>query len=152
MLAVMAGTLVVVAGAVALVAMARTAVVMPMPGAVVAMVPVMTVVLVPMPGSVTAMARMVVVGRNEDEGVRRKRVPMPVPARMAAGMLASVVKAVSPRFVRYPENGSRGKSEEGRLAGRKVMAVLSAVTLSVTGGRRLDAESQHREQGCEQRG
>ena len=76
MLPVMPGAL--VAGA--LVAMARTVVVMPVPGAVVAMmavvvipravVAVVVVVVVPMPVAVVAVAAVVV--RNEDEGVRRK--------------------------------------------------------------------------------
>ena len=130
-----------------LLTMSRT-VVVPMPWSVAALA--RTVAVVPMPGSVVAVARTVVVGRTEDEGVRRKTVPISVPARMATGMLASVVKAMPPLFVRYPEKGSRGNSVENRLAGRNVMAERAAATLSLTGERRLDAESKHCEQGPEQ--
>ena len=130
-----------------LLTMSRT-VVVPMPWSVAAMA--RTVAVVPMPGSVVAVARTVVVGRTEDEGVRRKTVPISVPARMATGMRPSVVKAMPPLFVRYPEKGSRGNSVENRLAGRNVMAERAAATLSLTGERRLDAESKHCEQGPEQ--
>ena len=142
----------------ALVAMARTVVVMPVPGAVVAMmavvvipravVAVVVVVVVPMPVAVVAVAAVVV--RNEDEGVRGKAVPMPVPATMATGMLPmTVIRALS-RFVQHPVEGSRGNSEENRLAGRGVIAVPAAVALSLPGERRLDAERKHCEQGREQ--
>ena len=139
----------------ALVAMARTVVVMPVPGAVVAMMAVVVipravvaVVVVPMPVAVVAVAAVVV--RNEDEGVRGKAVPMPVPATMATGMLPmTVIRALS-RFVQHPVEGSRGNSEENRLAGREVIAVPAAVALSLPGERRLDAERKHCEQGREQ--
>ena len=61
------------------------------------------------------------------------------------------VNSVSPLFVRYPENGPHGNSVENRLAGRKsIMAVLAPIGSSLTGDRRLDAESKHCEQGPEQ--
>ena len=137
----------------ALVAMARTVVVMPVPGAVVAMMAVVVIprtvaAVVVMPGAVVAMA--VVVVRNKDEGVRRKSVPMPMPARMATRMLPMTVMSASPRFVHHPVEGSRGNSEENCLAGREAIAVPATVALSFPGERRLDAESKRCEQGREQ--
>ena len=159
MLAVVPGTLVaaartlvavasiVVAVAWGLMAMASTVVVMPMPGAVVAVMAVMAVVsVVVMPGTVVAMAAVVVV-RNEDEGVRGKAVPVAVSAAPATGMLPMAVMSASPRIVQHPVEGSRGNSEENRLAGREAVAVPATVTLSLPGERRLDAESKHCEQG-----
>lgn len=164
MLAVMPGTLVAAAGglvavastvvavAEGLVAMAGTGVVMPMPGAVVAVMAVVPVVsVVVMPGTAVAVAAVVV--RNEDEGVRGKTVPVAVsavPARMATRMLPMTVMSATPRFVQHPVEGSRGNSEENRLAGREAMAVSATVTLSLPCGRRLDAESKHCEQGRDQ--
>ena len=121
-----------------------------MPGAVMAMAAM--IVAVRTPGPVVAVAAMM--GRNEDEGVRRKTVPVTVPARIAMGILALVAFSMPPLFVRHPEKGSRGNSKENRLAGRKGMAELAAATLSLAGERRLDAERKHcdksREQGPEQ--
>ena len=159
MLAVVPGTLVaaartlvavastVVPVARTVVATARTVVVRPVPGAVVAVMAVVSMVsMVVMPGTVVAMAAVVVV-RNEDEGVRRKSVPIPVPPTMATGMLPMTVMRTSPRFVQHPVKGARGNSEENRLAGREAVAVPATVTLSLPGERRLDAESEHGEQG-----
>ena len=155
MLPVMPGALVSVAGT--LVAMARTVVVMPVPGAVAAM---MVVVVMPramaavvvMPGAMVAVVVMpgAVVVRNKDEGVRRKSVPIPVPAGMAARMLPMTVMRALPPFVQHPVQGSRGSSEENRLARREVIAVPATVALPLPGERRLDAERKRREQGREQ--
>ena len=146
---------------------------MPVPGAVAAMMAVVVipgavavvveilrtvgaVVVIPrtvgavvvIPGAVVAMGAVVV--RNKDEGVRRKSVPMPVPAGMATRMLPMTVMSASPPFVQHPVEGSRGNSEENRLAGREVIAVPATVALSLPGERRLDAERKHCEQGREQ--
>lgn len=125
----------------------------PVPGAVVAMMAVVVIpravaVVVVMPGAVVAMAAVVV--RNKDEGVGRKSVPMPVPATMATRMLPMTVMSASPRIVQHPVEGSRGNSEENRLAGREAIAVPATVALSLPGERRLDAERKHCEQGREQ--
>ena len=170
MRAVMPGTLVIAAGtlvAVAstmvpvsrtVVAMARTVVVMPVPGGVVAMVAVVVIagavmamvsVVVMMPGTVVAVMAAVVV-RNDVEGVRGKAVPVTVSAVPATGMLSMMVMTVSRRFVQHPVEGSRGNSEENRLAGREAMAVPAAVTLALAGERRLDAECEHCKQGRDQ--
>ena len=137
---------------VAVVAMLVAAVPMPgpvlMPGGVgVVAVAAMRAMVVAMPGAVVAVA--VVVVRNEDEGGPGKMVPMSVPAAVAAGMRRLVARTLSPRFVQYPVEGSRGNSEENGLAGRKVMAGPPAFTWSLTGERRLEAESSYREQGRE---
>ena len=162
MLPVMPGTLVAVAGA--LVARARTVVVMPVPGAVVAMMAVAVIpgavvavvviagavaAVVVIPGAVVAMAAVVV--RNEDERVWRKLVPIPVTAGMATRMLPMTVMSALHRFVQHPVQGSRGNSEENRLAGREVIAVPATVALSLPGERRLDAERKHCEQRRERR-
>lgn len=139
----------VVAMARAVMPVARTAVVMPMPGAVVAVMAVVSVVVTP--GPVVVVATVVV--RNEDKRVGRKAVPVTVsavPARMATGMLPMTVMSATPRFVQHPVEGSRGNSEENRLAGREAMAVSATVTLSLPCGRRLDAESKHCDQGRDQ--
>ena len=135
--------------------MAMVAVVLvavPMPGGlgVVAVAAMLAVVaVVPMPGAVVAVAAVVV--RNEDEGVRRKVVPNPVPAAMAARMRPPVARTRARLLVQYRVEGSRGNPEENRLAGRKVMAAPAGVTVAIGGERRLGPECGQREQRRERR-
>ena len=79
--------------------------------------------------------------RNEDEGVPGKMVPISVPAAMTTGMRPLVARTMPRLFVQEPVKGSRGNPEEDRLAGREVMAGPAAITRSLIGERRLDAES-----------
>ena len=158
MLAVMPGTLLAVAAIVvgllmpgAVVAMAAVLGAELTPRGVVAVAAMMAVVVL-MPGAVVAVAVAVaaVVVRNEDEGVPGTMVPMSLPAGTATRVRPLVARTMSRLLVQHPVKGSRGSSKENRLAGREVMAALAAVALSLTGERRVDAESKHCEQGRDQ--